>query len=56
MEIAHKKSTYIKQMSMHFFFVKKVKTWMGGWMDGLMGGCWMEVKAGLRIVYSNQKY
>ena len=23
---------------------------MGGWMDG-----WMEVKAGLRIAYSNQK-
>ena len=25
--------------------------WVGGWMDG-----WMEVKAGLRIAYSNQKY
>jgi hypothetical protein len=24
--------------------------WVGGWMDG-----WMEVKAVLRIVYSNQK-
>ena len=24
--------------------------WVGGWMDG-----WMEVKAGLRIAYSNQK-
>ena len=24
--------------------------WMGGWVDG-----WMEVKAGLRIAYSNQK-
>ena len=29
--------------------------WMGGWMDGWMGG-WMDVKAGLRIAYSNQKY
>ena len=27
---------------------------MGGWMDGWMGG-WMDVKAGLRIAYSNQK-
>jgi hypothetical protein len=25
--------------------------WMGGWMGG-----WMEVKAGLRIAYSNQKF
>ena len=24
---------------------------MGGWMDG-----WVDVKAGLRIAYSNQKY
>ena len=24
--------------------------WMDGWMDG-----WVEVKAGLRIAYSNQK-
>ena len=24
--------------------------WVGGWMDG-----WMEVKAGLRIAYSNQQ-
>ena len=24
--------------------------WMGGWVDG-----WMDVKAGLRIAYSNQK-
>ena len=24
--------------------------WMGGWVDG-----WMDGKAGLRIVYSNQK-
>jgi hypothetical protein len=28
--------------------------WMGGWMDGWVGG-WVEGKAGLRIVYSNQK-
>ena len=28
--------------------------WMGGWVDGWMDG-WMEVKAGLRIAYSNQK-
>jgi hypothetical protein len=27
-----------------------VPGWMGGWMDG-----WMEVKAVLRIAYSNQK-
>ena len=27
---------------------------MGGWMDGWMGG-WMDVKAVLRIAYSNQK-
>jgi hypothetical protein len=27
---------------------------MGGWVDGWMGG-WMEVKAVLRIAYSNQK-
>ena len=27
---------------------------MDGWMDGWVGG-WMEVKAGLRIAYSNQK-
>jgi hypothetical protein len=27
---------------------------MDGWMDGWMGG-WMEVKAVLRIAYSNQK-
>ena len=26
---------------------------MGGWVGGWMGG-WMEVKAGLRIAYSNQ--
>jgi hypothetical protein len=28
--------------------------WMDGWMDGWVGG-WMEVKAVLRIAYSNQK-
>jgi hypothetical protein len=28
--------------------------WMGGWMGGWVGG-WMEVKAVLRIAYSNQK-
>jgi hypothetical protein len=28
---------------------------MGGWMDGWMDG-WMEVKAVLRIAYSNQKF
>ena len=28
--------------------------WVGGWMDGWVDG-WMEVKAGLRIAYSNQK-
>jgi hypothetical protein len=27
---------------------------VGGWMDGWMDG-WMEVKAVLRIAYSNQK-
>jgi hypothetical protein len=27
-----------------------VDGWMGGWVDG-----WMEVKAVLRIAYSNQK-
>jgi hypothetical protein len=27
---------------------------MGGWVDGWMGG-WMEVKAVLRIAYSNQQ-
>jgi hypothetical protein len=31
-----------------------VPVWMGGWMDGWMDG-WMEVKAVLRIAYSNQK-
>jgi hypothetical protein len=32
--------------------------WMGGWVDGWMGGWmggWMEVKAVLRIAYSNKK-
>jgi hypothetical protein len=32
--------------------------WVGGWMDGWMGGWmdgWMEVKAVLRIAYSNQQ-
>ena len=28
--------------------------WMDGWVDGWMDG-WVEVKAGLRIAYSNQK-
>jgi hypothetical protein len=28
---------------------------MGGWVDGWMGG-WMELKAVLRIAYSNQKW
>ena len=28
--------------------------WMGGWMGGWMDG-WIDVKAGLRIAYSNQK-
>jgi hypothetical protein len=28
--------------------------WMGGWVGGWMDG-WMEVKAVLRIAYSNQK-
>ena len=32
-----------------------VDGWMGGWVDGWMGG-WMDVKAGLRIAYSNQKH
>ena len=27
---------------------------MDGWMDGWMGG-WVDVKAGLRIAYSNKK-
>jgi hypothetical protein len=31
-----------------------VPGWMGGWMDGWAGG-WMEVKAVLRIAYSNQQ-
>ena len=33
------------------------KKWsvVGGWVDGCVGG-WMEVKAGLRIAYSNQKF
>jgi hypothetical protein len=29
--------------------------WVGGWMEGWMGG-WVEVKAVLRIAYSNQKH
>ena len=29
--------------------------WMDGWMGGWMGG-WMDVKAALRIAYSNQKF
>jgi hypothetical protein len=29
--------------------------WMDGWMGGWVGG-WVEVKAVLRIAYSNQKY
>ena len=33
---------------------KKVWHWMGGWMDGWVDG-WMDGRAGLRIVYSNQK-
>jgi hypothetical protein len=28
--------------------------WVGGWVGGWMGG-WVEVKAVLRIAYSNQK-
>jgi len=28
--------------------------WVDGWMDGWVDG-WMDVKAGLRIAYSNQK-
>ena len=28
--------------------------WVGGWMDGWVGG-WMDVKAVLRIAYSNQQ-
>jgi hypothetical protein len=28
--------------------------WMGGWVDELVDG-WVEVKAVLRIAYSNQK-
>jgi hypothetical protein len=31
-----------------------VPGWMGGWVGGWVGG-WMEVKAVLRIAYSNQK-
>ena len=31
-----------------------VDGWVAGWVDGWVGG-WMEVKAGLRIAYSNQK-
>ncbi len=31
-----------------------VPGWMCGWMDGWMDG-WMEVKAVLRIAYSNKK-
>jgi hypothetical protein len=32
-------------------------SWMDGWMDGRMGGWmdgWMEIKAVLRIAYSNK--
>jgi hypothetical protein len=35
-----------------------VPGWMDGWMDGWVGGWvdgWVEVKAVLRIAYSNQK-
>ena len=32
-----------------------VPGWVGGWVGGWMGG-WVEVKAVLRIAYSNQKY
>ena len=38
-------------MSAHF---SRKKVGCSGWMDGWVGG-WMEVKAGLRIAYSNQK-
>jgi hypothetical protein len=32
-----------------------VDGWIDGWMDGWMDG-WIEVKAVLRIAYSNQKW
>ena len=34
--------------------VEKLGYWVGGWMEGRKEGR-MEVKAGLRIAYSNQK-
>ena len=36
---------------MLIFHAKNLAGWMDGWVDG-----WMEVKARLRIAYSNQKY
>ena len=36
------------------FDTKKLGHWMNGWVGGWKDG-WMDVKAGLRIGYSNQK-
>ena len=41
----------IKIIKQQFLLIKKYSP---GWVDGWMGG-WMDVKAVLRIAYSNQK-
>ena len=49
--VAQKRSNNIQQISMCSLLCEKSSAgWMGGWMNE-----WMEVKAGLRIAYSNQK-
>ena len=45
----------IRVIGVKFLITKKYSPgWVGGWMDGWVNG-WMDVKAVLRIAYSNQK-